>query len=67
MEESMLESQLSELQEKLGRMEAEMTIVSEESKDLQDTLESREAALVEKVNKRLVVLNKPSIVNPHNY
>jgi len=48
MEESMLESQLSELQEKLGRMEAEMTIVSEESKDLQDTLESREAALVEK-------------------
>jgi len=49
MEESMLESQLSELQEKLGRMEAEMTIVSEESKDLQDTLESREAALVEKV------------------
>ena len=49
MEESMLESQLSELQDKLGRMEAEMTIVSEESKDLQDTLESREAALVEKV------------------
>lgn len=51
MEESMLESQLSELQEKLGRMEAEMTIVSEESKDLQDTLESREAALVEKMKK----------------
>lgn len=49
MEESMLESQLSELQEKLERMEAEMTIVSEESKDLQDTLESREAAIVEKV------------------
>merc|ERR1719369_1046818 len=47
LEESMLESQLSELQEKLGRMEAEMTIVSEESKDLQDTLESREAALVD--------------------
>merc|ERR1719369_781293 len=47
-EESMLESQLSELQEKLERMEAEMTIVSEESKDLQDTLESREASLVEK-------------------
>jgi len=51
LEESMLESQLSELQEKLGRMEAEMTIVSEESKDLQDTLESREAALVEKMKK----------------
>merc|ERR1719369_2269257 len=51
MEESMLESRLSELQEKLGRMEAEMTIVSEESKDLQDTLESREAALVEKMKK----------------
>merc|ERR1712142_826307 len=51
MEESMLESQLSELQEKLGRMEAEMTIVSEESKDLQDTLESREASLVEKMKK----------------
>ena len=67
MEESMLESQLSELQEKLGRMEAEMTIVSEESKDLQDTLESREAALVEKVNKMLVVLNKSSIVNPCNH
>ena len=67
MEESMLESQLSELQEKLGRMEAEMTIVSEESKDLQDTLESREAALVEKVNKMLVVLNKSSIVNPYNH
>ena len=67
MEESMLESQLSELQEKLGRMEAEMTIVSEESKDLQDTLESREAALVEKVNNMLVVLNKSSIVNPYNH
>jgi len=50
-EESMLESQLSELQEKLERMEAEMTIVSEESKDLQDTLESREASLVEKMKK----------------
>ena len=47
----MLESQLSELQEKLERMEAEMTIVSEESKDLQDTLEYREIALVEKVTR----------------
>jgi len=48
LEENMLESQLSELQEKLGRMEAEMTIVSEESKDLQDNLGYREADLVEK-------------------
>jgi len=49
-EEEMLGSQLAELQEKLGRMEAEMTIVSEESRELADTLEEREMDLLMKVH-----------------
>jgi len=50
LEESLLESQLAELQEKLGRMESEMTIVSEESKDLQDSLETRQQEIIEKTS-----------------
>merc|ERR1719197_1023993 len=42
----MLGSQLAELQQKLERMEAEMTIVSEESRELADTLEEREVELL---------------------
>merc|ERR1719234_615399 len=45
-EEQMLGSQLAELQQKLDRMEAEMTIVSEESRELADTLEEREIELL---------------------
>jgi len=45
-----LESQLEELQVKFGRMEEEMTIVSEESKELQERLEAREEEIKEKSN-----------------
>jgi hypothetical protein len=45
----MLGRQLAELQEKLGRMEAELTIVSEESRELADSLEEREMELMLKV------------------
>ena len=45
----MPERELSEPQDKLERMEAEMTTVSEESKNLQDSLGNREAEINEKV------------------
>ena len=48
-EEEMLSNQLVELQEKLDRMEAEMTIVSEESRELADNLEEREVEILMKV------------------
>jgi len=50
-EEQMLGSQLAELQQKLDRMEAEMTIVSEESRELADTLEEREVELLLKLRR----------------
>merc|ERR1719436_120648 len=50
-EEQMLGSQLAELQQKLERMEAEMTIVSEESRELADTLEEREIELLLKLRR----------------
>merc|ERR1719410_3334241 len=46
-EESLLESQLVELTEKLDRMETEMVIVSEESKNLQQALEIRESTILD--------------------
>merc|ERR1719410_900182 len=46
-EESLLESQLVELTEKLDRMETEMIIVSEESKNLQQALEIRESTILD--------------------
>ena len=48
-EESLLESQLVELTEKLDRMETEMVIVSEESKNLQQALEIRESTILDQV------------------
>ena len=51
-----LESQLEELQVKFGRMEEEMTIVSEESKELQERLETREEEIKEKVGNDLKFL-----------
>ena len=48
-EETLLESQLVELTEKLDRMETEMVIVSEESKNLQQALEIRESTILDQV------------------
>jgi len=48
-EESLLESQLVELTEKLDRMETEMVIVSEESNNLQQALEIRESTILDQV------------------
>lgn len=52
-EESLLESQLVELTEKLDRMETEMVIVSEESKNLQQALEIRESTILDQVTAHL--------------
>merc|ERR1719188_2662376 len=46
-ESLLLESQLVELTEKLDRMESEMVIVSEESKNLQQMLEIKESTIVD--------------------
>ena len=48
-ESLLLESQLVELTEKLDRMESEMVIVSEESKNLQQMLEIKESTIVDQV------------------
>ena len=48
-ESLLLESQLVELTEKLDRMESEMVIVSEESKNLQQALEIKESTIVDQV------------------
>merc|ERR1712227_230373 len=50
-ESLLLESQLVELTEKLDRMESEMVIVSEESKNLQQMLEIKESTIMDQIKR----------------
>lgn len=62
-EESLLESQLVELTEKLDRMETEMVIVSEESKNLQQALEIRESTILDQVTADLEADASPDMLH----
>ena len=48
-EEALLETQLTELTSKLDRMESEMCLVSEESKNLQQALEIKDSVILDQV------------------
>ena len=52
-EEALLETQLTELTSKLDRMESEMCLVSEESKNLQQALEIKDSVIVDQVSTAL--------------
>ena len=59
---ALLTANLEELQAKLGQMEQELTIVGEESKELQERLNSREQDLKQKVRENILLTSKSKFV-----